>query len=1046
MIQHQYMKVPVTTEGLGRKKRNLSTLNPSYASIDDRSIEEIFDYVRQFSKELRFVDQNGVESGSWESFFENQPARDGNCSPHLALLMAFLELFHQSQSSLNQVTKRHLDYYYQQILRLEKKEPKPDIVHVILELARQIDSYHLNEGTIFLAGKNDVGEDRLYRLLSNTHLTKSAVTSVRSLFVDQQFNEDEALGESKEIISGIHASEVWNSEGEAPAWKALGHSDLPVASVGFAITAPILCLPEGNRTIKISILIKYPGDREKLDLTELNTRFADNFTIALSTNKGWVFRKPDFLWMEKSIGEQELLLNIQVNLDKSVQGIDALGEEINDSIPKRWPVLKVLLDPQGPYEYVFFRDCKFVTLDLDVYVKDVRNVVLQNDESALKPNSPFHPFTGNPGINSDFYIGSKEVFSKNLTSLNIKLNWHNVPNAQLAEHYDAYGQEVSRSNTDFKVDIEILKNKDWNLVNGASLFATEDARFSKELDITIPEFELDDVFQSTLLPNQAGDKNSAKDDEGDDSSEIEKSEIEKIVGGNIEIGEAEGLMDFDSYDVHTQRGFIRLRLREPDFGHGSYSNLYTRAVTESSIKQEVADLPNQPYSPELKAVSLSYSARKEIDILDSSEYFFQIQPFGYKPIDGKTEDPWLLPRFFGEGHLHIGIKDVQPLSEVSLLIQCLEGTAAPDSKVPEIDWSYLHENEWRQFPSAGVLYDSTENLNKPGIVTFSIPEEISLDNTIFPEEHFWIQASTSRFSEGTCEITAITSQAAVLEAVVSTSPTDFDAPLPTDTIRKLKEPISEVKNIRQPYPSIPGRADETDSDFHQRIAERLRHKDRAVSLWDYERLVIEQFPNVYKVKCFRHTDSEKGFAQGKVLMIIIPDIRQYLGTDPLEPTASIQLKDEVLQFLNKHKAPWVSIEVENPVFEAIELDFMVKFRPGYHNGLHEQELQNELRKYLAPWAFDEGHEIGIGGNIYKSSILNFIEELPYVDFVTFFKMNQYDQEGNARMNVEEAFALTPISVLTTVAAHDITVIDNDEDVCEDGIGHMIVEESFTTIK
>ena len=148
----------------------------------------------------------------------------------------------------------------------------------------------------------------------------------------------------------------------------------------------------------------------------------------------------------------------------------------------------------------------------------------------------------------------------------------------------------------------------------------------------------------------------------------------------------------------------------------------------------------------------------------------------------------------------------------------------------------------------------------------------------------------------------------------------------------------------------------------------------------------------------------------------------------------------------ENSLPYTKIDVQNPLFEPIELDFMVMFRHGYNNGLYEHQLQEDLRKFLAPWAYEEGQEIGLGGKIYKSSILNFIEERPYVDFVTFFKMNQYDQYGNARLNVEEAIAVTPVSILTSVELHQITVLDSEDVLCADGIGFMIVEESFTTVK
>ena len=39
----------------------------------------------------------------------------------------------------------------------------------------------------------------------------------------------------------------------------------------------------------------------------------------------------------------------------------------------------------------------------------------------------------------------------------------------------------------------------------------------------------------------------------------------------------------------------------------------------------------------------------------------------------------------------------------------------------------------------------------------------------------------------------------------------------------------------------------------KRISERLRHKGRAITRFDYERITLEQFPEIWKVKCINHT-------------------------------------------------------------------------------------------------------------------------------------------------------------------------------------------------
>ena len=226
----------------------------------------------------------------------------------------------------------------------------------------------------------------------------------------------------------------------------------------------------------------------------------------------------------------------------------------------------------------------------------------------------------------------------------------------------------------------------------------------------------------------------------------------------------------------------------------------------------------------------------------------------------------------------------------------------------------------------------------------------------------------------------------------------------------------------------------------------MRHKQRALTVWDYERLILEKFPSVYKVKCYRHASIQKGNAPGNVLLIIIPDLRNNSTINALQPIASLGLLQEVKEFIQDIASPHVEIEVKNPVFESIQTEFLVKFKDGFNKGYYEQQLQGELKRFLSPWAYSKGEIIDFGGKIYKSTLLNFVEERPYVDFSTFFKMDHMDMDGNVRVNVEEAQAISPISILTSAASHTITVLDDEEALCADGIGHMAIETNFITVK
>jgi hypothetical protein len=59
-----------------------------------------------------------------------------------------------------------------------------------------------------------------------------------------------------------------------------------------------------------------------------------------------------------------------------------------------------------------------------------------------------------------------------------------------------------------------------------------------------------------------------------------------------------------------------------------------------------------------------------------------------------------------------------------------------------------------------------------------------------------------------------------------------------------------LKSVQNPAASATGGSEESIDDAEHRSSERLRHKDRAVSFWDYERMVLEEFPTIYKIGVF----------------------------------------------------------------------------------------------------------------------------------------------------------------------------------------------------
>ncbi len=295
-----------------------------------------------------------------------------------------------------------------------------------------------------------------------------------------------------------------------------------------------------------------------------------------------------------------------------------------------------------------------------------------------------------------------------------------------------------------------------------------------------------------------------------------------------------------------------------------------------------------------------------------------------------------------------------------------------------------------------------------------------------------VVASTTENTAALCNVLDIQTQA--VQASFTDKRNDFNrlaTPLAAGTITKLEQPLSEIKSVTQLFASSGGKLPELGNEYYRRVSERLHHKARAINIWDYERLVLEDFPSIYKVKCVNHNDvnctSDSELKPGSVCVVVISNLRNQTQVDTLKPSTSIGTRDAIKTMLKKRCSRFVRIEVVNPTYEEIQVDFKVKFGSAFDadKGFYRNELENDIRNFLAPWAYDLGADIVFGGKIHASYIINFIEEREYVDYITDFEM--YRLERNPDNTIvsprlgpfEEISAQTARSVLVSAPTHNV---------------------------
>lgn len=441
-----------------------------------------------------------------------------------------------------------------------------------------------------------------------------------------------------------------------------------------------------------------------------------------------------------------------------------------------------------------------------------------------------------------------------------------------------------------------------------------------------------------------------------------------------------------------------------------------------------------PVAPTINDISLQYSVSDTYSngMSNNPIEVYHILPFGYKK-DELYDSKFPHDAPIG-GELYLGFEKVVPKNGLSLLIQLAEGTANPRQESANVKWSYLNQNSWTPI-APHEMGDETNGLTQSGLVQLTIPEFDTSQTTILDKSLFWIKIAVDR-TDAICHFIGVHTQA--LKAVL----TDFEQNgsafienTPKETISKFHEPIDFIKKITQPYASFSGKKQEDDVLLYQRSSERLRHKKRAITSWDYERLILDEFPEVHRVKCLNHyrynSTTISNVSAGYITLIPIAKSNNYQNPVSWKPLLSLGIMKKIQQYITKIASPHARIAVKTPTLEKIEVKFKVKYHeiPGADTLLYASELNKIINTYLSPWAF-ENTEIVFANTIETSALIQLIDNQIFVDYITDFEVNQIilndtnDTVKAIYYKVKEIIPMTDFTLFVPNETHFIEEINS----------------------
>ncbi|MFZ6720348.1 baseplate J/gp47 family protein [Undibacterium sp. Ji49W] len=1055
----------------------LNTLAVKPANLQDKkagsahTVTETRSYFHAFSQAIQIV-QNGVRHLLPQSMASQEH------DPGSSLLITFIQLFQKLQIRLNQFGQAHLDFYYHQMLKMEQRPHRSDYTFIVIQPKPGVRQIFVEKATEFIAGIDKNQHEITYANEEAVTLNDAKITALHTLFFDQRTinRRLESVSCHTQPINALADGSDEKDHEKLPPLPLMGapkpgerNYGATAARFGFAIASKTLLLREGQRRVRI--LLQYQNTTDQT-IEDCLRRFAQEnaheyeasqseavrmndifvkllrgmFRISLTTATGW-YRvteyRPEYTGLNPAIGRD--CLSIEFSLPPEVAAICNYKASLHgDNYETDLPVARFeMTENEYRYPYDLLKSWVLRHIRLEVDVQGCRQLLLHNQIGQLSAMSPFMPFGPLPNVGSYLIVGCEEILSKQLDDAEIKVEWNGLPTnlGGIAAYYRGYAHPMKSG--EVLASVSVLSGGKW--IKG-----------------------LEDI---TLFDEMARDDGSQSSQLAPDSVLSYQSALQFYKPLPYNTSDA-ALQNF-SYTPATMAGLFKLTLEAPEgaFGHQEYPMLLAQILTDNARQKRASlaqALPNPPYTPQISSIVLNYKAHSTIRFEQSrlveqratQDKMVHLHPLGTETMVAiNSRAIYQIPQYDYPANLFIGLQGTD-LSGALTLYFYLREDSLPMTRIKDsgLSWWYLSGNSWQKLDRANIIDDSTDGFMTSGIVSLNLPDDINTNNTIMPAGVHWLRVSANEGMERFCSVYSVYAQA--LEVTwCANQANKASAVLPAMSITRSKQNIPGIDRVIQIRHSVGGKSAETVKRFRTRVSERLRHKNRALTASDYELLILEQFPEIHKVKCFANLSSDmdpaKRLRGGQILIVPLPYLNKG-GHFNQRPLLSGHLIHEVQQFIETCAPPFTRVSVENPVYEEIQIRCQIKLKSGLRGGWYSNQINQYLCDFLSPW-HPVGYQQHFGWCIREHDLISFLLDLDYVEAVTGFSMLhitptgqgtdlRFRMDDNAR-NEHGAKSLYPIypwSIAVPMNQHWIVLQDEFEsaDPKPVGINELRIGSTF----
>lgn len=641
--------------------------------------------------------------------------------------------------------------------------------------------------------------------------------------------------------------------------------------------------------IESPMLVLEEGERKVTVLFSLTTDSAlpdsfpaDSLALQLSGEEGWTERMCQY-----GIEDRQLVVSFTIGQEEASP--TACTEEIHGAATE-YPVLRLLTDQP--------RWAGGLSIDgvkIQAEVTGIRNFSLNNELGEADTAQPFQLFGIQGGRGASFLFGSTEMGLKPLSEVRLQGTWKNLPGTE-AEFNRLYKEYDTHADL-FTVSVGYRQGGRWKRCG-------EEQRLFR--------FDADGNMDKTEI-------SFISDDKGDP----------------------------DEYGGHCDKeGLFRVTLESPAIGFGmeAYRKRFMEVMMHNSRckKKELKEIPQEPSEPLLADVELSYTAvADEKDTIIRLSRITELSEQEPQATDGNGIQPFLLPAptehlvLFAFTHA-TGEKKVRMYIDMVLPGERIPFSSPQPGQNVRTSWELWNGSSWQAIAPESVKAEETCGLMQSGFIEITLPEKISGKHTD-KQGRMWLRAALTGDVSACLAVRSIWTNCICVTAVNGDG-----TPLLAGTLRELEEIDERIASIMQPLSGFGGRTAETETQYALRQQMRIHNRHRAVTMKDYEEIVLEHFPEVDKAQCIAIPIEN---AQSDICIVVFSrteDSRYFLS-----PAWKLE---EIRRTVSHYTSPFVPLKVVNPQYEVIEVHCKAVLRDDVQD---ESKVLRQLvvlaQNCIAPW-------------------------------------------------------------------------------------------------